>query len=38
MANSVDPDETAYDEQSHLDSHCLQKHLSVSIGLKGLMN
>ena len=28
MANSVDPDEMAHYELSHLDLHCLQKHLS----------
>ena len=27
MANSVDPDETAHYELSHLDLHCLQKYL-----------
>ena len=25
MANRVDPDETAHDEPSHQDLHCLQK-------------
>ena len=27
MANSVDPDEMAHDEPSHLDLHCLQWYL-----------
>ena len=36
MTNSVDPDETAHYEPSHLDLHCLQKHLSWSTRLKGL--
>ena len=36
MANSVDPDETAHYEPSHLDLHCLQKYLSWSNGLTGL--
>ena len=36
MANSVDPDETAYDEMSHLDLHCLHRYLFWSAGLKGL--
>ena len=26
MANSKDPDETAHDEPSHQDLHCLQKN------------
>ena len=34
MANSVDPDETAHDEPSHPDLHCL--HRFWSAGLKGL--
>ena len=34
MANNVNPDETAHNEPSHLDLHCLQKHLSL---LRGLM-
>ena len=34
MANSVDPDETAHYEPSHLDLHCLQKYLYWSIGMK----
>ena len=37
MANSVDPDEMVSDEQSHLDLHCLQRHLCWSAGLKKLM-
>ena len=36
MANSVDPDETARDEPSHLDLHCLNRYLFWSVGLKGL--
>ena len=36
MANSIDPDETAHYEPSHLDLHCLQKYLSWSNGLAGL--
>ena len=36
MTNNVDPDETAHDEPSHQDLHCLQKCLSWSTGLKGL--
>ena len=27
MANSVDPDETAHCEPSHLDLHCLQRYM-----------
>ena len=38
MANSVDPDETARDEPSHLDLHCLNRHLFLSAGLKGPAN
>ena len=34
MANSVDPNETAHHEPSHLVLHCLQKYLSWSTGLK----
>ena len=34
MANSVDPDETARDEPSHLDLHCLQRYLFWSVGAK----
>ena len=36
MANSVDPDETAHYEPSHLDLHCLYKYLFWSARLKGL--
>ena len=36
MANRVDPDETARDEPSHLDPHCLQNYLFWSTRLKGL--
>ena len=31
MVNSVDPDETAHYELSHLDLHCLQKCLFESV-------
>ena len=27
MANNVDPDETARNEPSHLDMHCLERYL-----------
>ena len=36
-ANSVDPDETARYELSHLDLHCLHRYLFWSAMLKGLM-
>ena len=36
MANSVDPDETAFYGPSYLDLHCLHKHLRCSTGFKGL--
>ena len=36
MANSVDPDEMAHHEPSHLDLHCLQRYLPRSAGLKCL--
>ena len=36
MANSVDPDETAHYEPSHLDLHRLQKYMSSSTGLKAV--
>ena len=36
-ANDVDFDETAHNEPSHQDLHCLQKYLSWSSGLKGLI-
>ena len=35
MENSVDPDETACYELSHLDLHCWHKILFWSAGLKG---
>ena len=35
MANSVDPDEMAHNEPSHLDLHSLQRTPSRSTGLKG---
>ena len=34
MANSVDPDETARNEPSHLDLYCLQRYLYWSVGMK----
>ena len=34
--SSVDPDETARYEPSHLDLHCLHRYLFWSDGLKGL--
>ena len=34
MASRVDEDEMAHHEQSHLDLHCLHRHLYWSIGLK----
>ena len=36
MENSVDPDDTAHYELSHLDLHCLQRGLYWSVGMKGL--
>ena len=36
MASSLDPDETAHDEPSHLDLHCLHGYL-IAAGLKVLM-
>ena len=35
MANSVYPDETARQEPSHLDLHCLYRYLFWSAELKG---
>ena len=37
MANSEDPDETAHNEPSHQDLHCLQKHLFWAVRLKRLI-
>ena len=37
-ANSVDPDETARYEPSHLDLHCLQGYLYWSVGRKRLIS
>ena len=37
MANSVDPEETAHCEPSHLDLYCLHRYLFGSTGLKGLL-
>ena len=31
MANSVDPDEMAHYEPSHLDLHCLQRYLYMGL-------
>ena len=36
MANSVAPDETARDEASHLDLHCLERYPYWSVGMEGL--
>ena len=36
LASSVDPDEMARHEPSHLDLHCLHSCLYWSIGLSGL--
>ena len=36
MTKSVDPDETAHCEPSHLDLHCFQRYLYQSVGMKGL--
>ena len=36
MANSVDPDDTARCEPSHLDIRCLQIYLFWFAGIKGL--
>ena len=32
MSNSIDPDETAHYEQSHLDLCCLQKFIIIACG------
>ena len=37
MANSIDPDETAHYEPSHLDLHCLQRYWFWPAGLKELI-
>ena len=36
VANSVEPDETARHEPSHLGLHCLQRYMFWSAGLKEL--
>ena len=36
IANSVDPDETARHEPSHLDLHCLQRNMCWFAWVKGL--
>ena len=33
MSNSVDPDETAHYEPSHLDLCCLQKPIIIAFGI-----
>ena len=38
IASSVDPDEMAHEEPSHMDLHCLHRYLCCSTGLKGLRN
>ena len=38
MANSIDPDEMAHYEPSHLDLHCLYRYLYQSTGMKGLIS
>ena len=35
-ANSVDPDETAHYEPSHLDLHCLKRFVYLSAGMREL--
>ena len=37
MTNSVYPDETAHNEPSHQDLHCLHRHLLWSEGLNPLL-
>ena len=32
MSNSIDPDETAHYEPSHLDRYCLQKPIIIACG------
>ena len=32
MSNSIDPDETAHNEPSHLDLRCLQKPIVIAYG------
>ena len=36
ISNSIDPDETAHYEPSHLDLHCLQKPMLLPIAVKVL--
>ena len=38
MTNSVDPDEMARYEPSHLDLYCLLRYLYWPAGLKGLLS
>ena len=38
MTTSVDPDDTARYEPSHLDLHCLQRCVYWSAGMKGLIS
>ena len=37
MSNSIDPDETAHDEPSHLDQCCLQKLIIIAYGSERVM-
>ena len=38
MSNSVDPDETAHDEPSHLGLYCLQKPIIIAYGSERVKN
>ena len=38
MSNSIDPDEMAHHEPSHLDLCCLQKHIITACAVKELNN
>ena len=38
QAKSVNPDEMAHHEPSHMDLHCLHRYLYQSTGLKALKN
>ena len=38
MANTVDPDETAHYEPSHLDIQCFKNHLLLCWALYGLIH
>ena len=37
MSDSIDPDETAHDEPSHLGLCCLQKPIIMSLAVKELI-